>query len=87
MTILIISDKQHGFRKGHSCETQLITTVNDLLASADVGNHVDIAILDFSKAFDMVSHRRLMSKLDHYGIRGNINKWISSSLTIETKRL
>ena len=30
----IISDKQHGFRKGHSCETQLITTVNNLLASA-----------------------------------------------------
>ena len=76
----IISDKQHGFRKGHSCETQLITTVNDLLASADVGNRVDIAILDFSKAFDMVSHRRLMSKLDHYGIRGNIHKWISSFL-------
>ena len=74
----IISDKRHGFRKGHSCETQLITTVNNLLASADVGNRVDIAILDFSKAFDMVSHRRLMSKLDHYGIRGNIHKWISS---------
>ena len=72
----IISDKQHGFRKGHSCETQLITTVNDLLASADVGNRMDIAILDFSKAFDMVSHRRLMSKLDHYGIR-----------TIETKKV
>ena len=51
----IISDKHHGFRKGHSCETQFITTVNDLLASADVGNRVDIAILDFSKAFDMVS--------------------------------
>ena len=74
----IISDKRHGFRKGHYWETQLITTVNNLLASADVGSRVDIAILDFSKAFDMVSHRRLMSKLDHYGIRGNIHKWISS---------
>ena len=73
--------KRHGFRKGHSCETQLITTVNNLLASGDVGNHVDIAILDFSKAFDMVSHRRLMSKLDHYGIKGNIHQWISSFLT------
>ena len=50
----IISDKRHGFKKGHSCETQLITTVNNLLASADVGNRVDIAILDFSKAFDMI---------------------------------
>ena len=76
----IISDKQHGFRKGHSCETQWIITVHDQLASVDVGNRVDIAILDFSKAFDMVSHRRLMSEVDHYGIRGNIHKWISSFL-------
>ena len=82
----IISEKQHGFRNGHSCETQLITIVDDLLASADVWNRVDIAILDFSKAFDMVSHRRLMSKLDHSGIRGNIHKWISSSLTVEARR-
>ena len=83
----IISDKRHGFRKGHSCETQLITTVNNLLTSGDVGNHVDIAILDFSKAFDMVSHRRLMSKLDHYGIKGNIHKWISSFLTNRNQKV
>ena len=76
----IISDKKHSFRKGDFCETQLITTVNDLLATADVANRVEIAFLDFSKAFDMVSHRRLMSKLDYYGIRGNIHKWISSFL-------
>ena len=68
-------------------ETQLITTVNDLLASADVGKRVDIAILDFSKAFDMVSHRRLMSKLDHYGIRGNIHKWISSFLNNRNQKV
>ena len=83
----IISDKQHGFRKGHSCETQLITIVNDLLASADVRNRMDIAILDFSKAFDMVSHRRLMSKLDHYGIIGNIHKWISSFLNNRNQKV
>ena len=83
----INSDKRHGFRKGHSCETQLITTVNNLLASADVGNRVDIAILDFSKAFDMVSHRRLMSKLDHYGIRGNIHKLISSFLNNRNQKV
>ena len=83
----IISDKRHGFRKGHFCETQLITAVNNLLASGDVRNHVYIAILDFSKAFDMVSHRRLMSKLDHYGIKGNIHKWISSFLTNKNQKV
>ena len=46
--------------------TQVIIIVNDLLASTDVGNCMDIVILDFYKAFDMVSHQRLMSKLDYY---------------------
>lgn len=76
----ILTDKQHGFRSGHSCESQLIITIHDLLASVDVGERVDIAILDFSKAFDTVPHRRLMSKLDHYGIRGDIKNWISRFL-------
>ena len=67
----IISDKQHGFRKGHSCETKLITTVNDLLPSADVGNRVDISILaiqgirhGFSSQIDIQS-RSLWYKRKH----------------------
>ena len=37
-------------------------------------------ILDFSKAFDRVPHRRLLMKIHHYGIRGNTHKWIESFL-------
>jgi len=37
-------------------------------------------ILDFSKAFDRVPHRRLLKKIHHYGIRGNTHKWIESFL-------
>ena len=35
-----------------------------------------MAILDFSRAFGTVPHKRLLEKLDHYGIRGNIKTWV-----------
>ena len=41
---------------------------------------VDTAILDFSKAFDKVTHSRLLYKLDYYGIIGNLHSWLSSFL-------
>ena len=37
--------------------------------------------MDFAKAFDKVPHRRLLYKLDFYGIRGSIHRWISSWLS------
>ena len=59
----------HGFRSGYSCETQLITTINDLLQEHDKGKQVDIAILDFSKAFDTVLRDKLIHKLEKYIIK------------------
>jgi hypothetical protein len=77
----ILSDLQHGFRKGRSCETQLLLTVHDLMDSFDKKKQVDIGVLDFSKAFDTVPHNLLLNKLDHYGIRGNILIWIGEFLS------
>ena len=53
----ILTDLQHGFRSGRSCETQLVTTFQDLAQMYNKkGSQIDIAILDFSKAFDTVPH-------------------------------
>ncbi|KAI8491386.1 hypothetical protein Bbelb_310190 [Branchiostoma belcheri] len=72
--------RPHGFRKAHSCETQLLLTVDDLVSAHDNKLQVDMGILDFSRAFDTVPHERLVSKLAHYGIRGPILDWIRSFL-------
>ena len=45
----ILSDLQHGFRSGRSCETQLISTTHDLMSSLDRKVQTDVAVLDFSK--------------------------------------
>ena len=47
----------------------------------------DLIIMDFAKAFDKVPHRRLLHKLDYYGIRGSSNKWISSWLFGRTQQI
>ena len=77
----ILTDLQHGFRSGRSCETQLATTFQDLAQVHNKkGSQIDIAVLDFSKAFDTVLHDGLLSKLKHYGIDEKICLWIHNLL-------
>ena len=77
----ILTDLQHGFRSGRSCETQLVTTFQDIAQMHNKqGSQIDIAVLDFSKAFDTVPHDGLLSKLKHYGIYEKIWLWIYNFL-------
>ena len=76
----LLSDRQHAFRKGHSCETQLTTIINDWAKILDNKGQVDIFILDFEQAFDTPPHELLKSKLISYGISGKTLKWIDSFL-------
>ena len=52
----ILNPLQHGFRKGLSCDTQLVEFIDDITNNLDVGRQTDCLIMDFSKAFDKVSH-------------------------------
>ena len=77
----ILSANQHGFRTGQSCDTQLLGAINDFHHGIDTGSHIDAFFLDFSKALDKVSHRKLCHKLSCYGVNGNLLCWIKDYLT------
>ena len=76
----ILTDCGHGFRERRSCETQLILTIDDLVRGLNDKQQIDAILLDFSKAFDRAPHKRLILKLRHYGVRGNIISWIEDCL-------
>ncbi|CAM4509157.1 unnamed protein product [Caretta caretta] len=71
---------QHGFTKGRSCQTKLISFFEKVTDFLDKGNAVDLIYLDFNKAFDMVPHGELLAKLDKMGINMKIERWIRNWL-------
>ena len=64
----------------YSCKVLQDPAPNDLYHSFDKKTKVDIAILDFSKAFDIVPHQCLLHKLHEYRIKGPIHTWIINFL-------
>ena len=81
----ILIDNQHGFRPGFSCQTQLISLIEDISHAPDNQLQSDLIMLDFSKAFDTVSHKRLMAKLHHNRVDHQVCAWIQSWLTQRTQ--
>ena len=66
---------------------QLVLTVNDLAKNLDTNTSTDVLALDFSKAFDVIPHKRLIQKLNFYGVRSNTLRWISNFLTKRFQRV
>ena len=83
----LLSDRQHAFRKWHSCETQLTTVINDWAKILDKKGQVDTFILDFEKAFDTPPHELLKSKLFSYGIGVTTLNWINAFLCFRQQRV
>ena len=83
----LLSDRQHAFRKGHSCETQLTTVVNDWAKFLDNRGQINTFILDFEKAFDSPPHELLNSKLYSYRTGGKTLKWIDSILCFRKQQV
>ena len=78
---------QHGFRPGYSCESQIIAVCQDIADSLDNGDKIGAIIVDFSKAFDLVPHGRLLTKIANSGVDSRVVVWIREFLLGRTQRV
>jgi len=74
----------------HLCPSttlQLLNVLEEWTKTLDEGYTVDAIYTDFAKAFDSVPHKRLLIKLQSYGVTGSIWQWIKSFLTNRQQRV
>ena len=83
----LISQQQHGFVKGRSCQTNILLCLERWTDIIDSGKSVDVAYFDYAKAFDKVSHRLLLIKLQAYGIDGKLLAWLAAWLNDRKQRV
>jgi len=83
----VIRGSHHGFTKGKSCLTNLITFYEDIAGWIDDGKAVDMVYLDFSKAFDIISHSILTAKLRKCGLDDWVVRWTVNWLKGRSQRV
>ena len=83
----LIHPNQSGFRSKHSCVTALIKIVDHILNEMDRGNYTGVLLLDFKKAFDMVNHTILLSKLKVYKLDDLSLNWFRSYLSERSQKV
>ncbi|KAK4817088.1 hypothetical protein QYF61_027919 [Mycteria americana] len=76
----VIRPSQHGFMKGRSCLPNLISFYDKVTCLVDEGKAVNVVYLDFSKAFDTVSHNVLLEKLAARGLDRYTLCWLKNWL-------
>lgn len=64
----ILPQRQSGFRKQYSCNTALLSVVDDIIKAIDKGFHTLLCLLDFSKAFDTINHDLMSVILSYIGL-------------------
>nr|VZI48873.1 unnamed protein product [Spirometra erinaceieuropaei] len=77
----LLSDLQRGFRQNRSCLSSLLLSTEQWTRALDEDGWVDVIYTDFKKAFDSVSHKRLIYKFSEIGIRGRLLTWITDFLS------
>ena len=77
----LLSAFQFGFRAGLSVSDQLLLAYDYVSVHLDGGHDVDVLYFDFRKAFDVVNHKLLLTKLSLIGIGNPLLGWIRDFLT------
>jgi hypothetical protein len=81
----LFDPQQSAYRFGHSCETAILSLLNDVFLSTDQGEVTVLIMLDLSSAFDTVDHTLLIDQLYHLGFRDGALQWIRSYLANRTQ--
>ncbi|XP_046688925.1 uncharacterized protein LOC124374820, partial [Homalodisca vitripennis] len=77
----LLPQEQHGFMGGKSTSTGLTSIVKYLIKAIDKGDTTTAIFLDFTKAFDCLSHDMLVKKLKARGVVAKTADWFTSYLT------
>ena len=83
----LFTKRQYGFISGPSTSLQLLEVLDKWTEALDNGHYVDCIYMDFQKAFDKVSHKRLLEKIKSYGIVGLTLNWIEDFLKNRTQKV
>ena len=87
LTNQLLSSSQYGFIKGRSATLQLLKVIDAWTSALDSGQEVAVVYTDFAKAFDKIPHRRLLTKLEGYGVSEKVISWIQTFLTTRTQQV
>ena len=79
-----LSKHQAGFRKGRSCEDQVVKLIQDISDGFQAKKRTVMALLDYSKAYDRTWRERLLSKLHDNGTPRQMTRWIAAFLRTRT---
>ena len=80
----LIRSSQHGFPASRPCLTNLLEYMEELI---DEGNAVDVVYLDFSKAFNLVGHQRLLATVEGLGMKEKVLTWLGEWLSNRQQRV
>ena len=76
----IINESQYGFRSNRSTSMALLELIEEITSAVDNKKCTIGVFIDSKKAFDTIDYKLLLTKLEHYGIRGVAYDWIKSYL-------